>query len=783
MKHLVLPSILVLTWGTLVADDLNPVRFKEAPTHAPVVLVEGGQPKASICVMGKPDSAVNEVVNELVNAVEQATGAKLPVVKNKVVLPAIVIGNCDQAAAAGLVGGTMPIEGFAIKTAADCVFIVGHESSDDTPKPAVASSGTAWGTLEFLERFVNVRWYWPPDRGGRSIVKMSDLRLSPVWLEDAPAFRKREIWPPSGSSWNGSGQALGPIFKRLRAGNSWPVNIRVHQPDWSKVAEYTEQRPECFQLGSDGKRNFTMLCYSNPRTLETYLENIARVFDKGEKAPIGISGNTITVSPADAEIACVCPDCQKLWDPNAGRYGTASKIVASFVERLAGEVKKRWPDKTVIYLPYLNYTLAPAGIHFPGNVEVQICGMPGLAQYKEPAIAAEEQLNIDHWSAISGRKIQNWHYDCWPEDRTKAPYQYPHVIQAFYRANRDKTIGTFINGTQDHFPRQNISLYCWMKLLWNPDFNVDDATSEFTRRMFGPAAKTMAELLQIQIDGWEKSRWPDAMMSPKALYHVSYPPDTVKKMKALLARAQQETAGDALSAQRVEYYAAPFDAFVAEYETVVEGKGVRVLTAHKVPENPKIDGKLDDAVWQRAMETSLVKLVAGKEVEPKYATKVKAVWTAEGITYGFHMAEPAPQSLVRNITARDDSNAWWNDNIEIYIDATGKAGGQYYQWIINPNGIILDGRGEDASWNPEGVQAKSFVGEDFWSMEVFIPYSVFPELVRPGTGAEWFGQITRHRMSDAKRTPESIQENQKLNAKFGGYNRNLADFSPLRFLE
>src|SRR5262249_38719457 len=159
-----------------------------------------------------------------------------------------------------------------------------------------------------------------------------------------------------------------------------------------------------------------------------------------------------------------------------------------FVNKLAVEVKQRWPDKTVIYLPYLNYTLAPDGLKFPGNVEVQICGMPGLAQYKEPKIAAEDQANIDKWMAISGRKVQNWHYDCWPEDRTKAPYQYPHVAQAFYRANRDKTIGSFINGDHDHFPRQNISLYCWMKLMWNPEFNVDDAVAQFSARMFGPAA-------------------------------------------------------------------------------------------------------------------------------------------------------------------------------------------------------------------------------------------------------------------------------------------------------
>ena len=32
-------------------------------------------------------------------------------------------------------------------------------------------------------------------------------------------------------------------------------------------------------------------------------------------------------------------------------------------------------DFTIVYLPYLNYTAAPKGFRFPGNVEVQLAGM------------------------------------------------------------------------------------------------------------------------------------------------------------------------------------------------------------------------------------------------------------------------------------------------------------------------------------------------------------------------------------------------------------------------
>ena len=63
-------------------------------------------------------------------------------------------------------------------------------------------------------------------------------------------------------------------------------------------------------------------------------------------------------------------------------------------------------------------------------------------------------------------------------------------------------------GTTDHWPRQHISLYCWLKVLWNPAFDMDAAIEEYVRRMYGPAADPMRELVKMQTEGWEKARLP-----------------------------------------------------------------------------------------------------------------------------------------------------------------------------------------------------------------------------------------------------------------------------------
>jgi hypothetical protein len=447
--------------------------------------------------------------------------------------------------------GEIPTEGFAIRTEPKSVVIT-----------AADQNGLAWGMYEFLERFVGVRFYWPDygndfGHSGTSIVERESLLIDPVHLTDAPAFPKRERWPSGGPR---IGEArMSDHDRRMRCGDTWPVQLIVHAPHgWDKI--YKESRPEIFQLRKDGRRDFNMLCYGDPLTLKTYLEEIALQRKKQEtdetiqRGRAILQGNSITVSPADAAVACRCEDCRALWDKEGCHYGTASKVLGTFVANLGREVQERWPDMTVIFLPYKNCTMAPKGIDFTDNVQVQICGMPGLAQYKDSAIWDRMQSNVDSWVNLTGNRIQNWHYSCWPANRTEAVYLFPHTIQKYYRHNRDKTVGTFINGVKDHWPRQHLSLYVWLKVLWDPDVHVDAIIDTYCRRMYGPAAGTMRQVVDMLIEGWEGTEWSPHVLSPKTVYEQSYPREDVLKIKNLLETAYDEAAGNELVTRRLDYW-------------------------------------------------------------------------------------------------------------------------------------------------------------------------------------------------------------------------------------
>jgi hypothetical protein len=102
--------------------------------------------------------------------------------------------------------------------------------------------------------------------------------------------------------------------------------------------------------------------------------------------------------------------------------------------------------------------------------------------------------------------------------------------------------------------------------------------------------------------------------------------------------------------------------------------------------------------------------------------------------------------------------------------------------IVNAAGTEYDTRNDDLSWDHKGLKTAVFVGKGFWSMEAYMPLSAYSDAAKPATGTVWHGQFCRHRMKDDKKSVPG-RENQKLNAQFGGFNSNIADFAPIKFVE
>lgn len=255
-------------------------------------------------------------------------------------------------------------------------------------------------------------------------------------------------------------------------------------------------------------------------------------------------------------------------------------------------------------------------------------------------------------------------------------------------------------------------------------------------------------------------------------------------MRKLIDQAQTLAKDNPEVLARIDYYIEPFPAFYKEFDFVVNGKGMSSLTMMKTSEMPTIDGKLDEPVWQTAppVVMKIYDAKAQTAAVAKFPTQVRALWLpGQGLLFSFHMNEPSPTTLLADKQGRDDGGLWGQDCVELFIDTSGKNSGHFYQFILTAGGGVYDSKNNDPGWNCEGLKFAKHLGDDFWSMEVFIPAKAI-EIDFNSTAADsrtWYGQFTRHRVSNRK----GGAENQKMNVNQAGFNSNTGDFGELIFKE
>ena len=757
---------------------LNPVKFLEKPSGKAVELVKDGKPLSTIVIakemLKTPRSIELKAAKELQAHVKMATGAELPIEADNAVTGGvhILIGESDLTRQLKIgVDGLRP-EGFRVKTFDGGLAIVGIVGGPWVPGVLPNNQGSLFGVYDVLERYLGVRWYYPGE-DGRIVPPQKDFIVPPVHYTDAPVRTLRTQLSGGDSE----------LYPRYRAGKSTPVDIRCHTPlRFNTLKEH----PECLELDLSGNRNPGMPCYGNPKTAELFVQDVADFYEKGVKTPWLLWDNAtlwapptdkvIYISPPDKGVACSCDYCKKLFEPDADALGRASKIMCQYVTHVAELVKKRWPDKTVYYLPYANYTLPPEGLKFPDNVVVCVCLMYGVNE-KEPSVAKAHGEMIRGWKKATGRKVFLWTYPCWPVEDTMLPFQYPHAMQAFEKANNADIEGEGLCG--DYFAAQAPTMYCYWRLMWNPDFKVDAAIAEFVNLMYGPAKEPMRGIYAMLTDRWEKIQWrkPPASwhVSPKQIHEETMPRKETLQLKKLLADARSLAAPGTVERRRVDYFGTALEKFIVESNRYHEGGGLAEMKILKVGANPLLDGKLDDACWRDAEKYPFKMAMDQKNPVPANGTTVQAVWTDKGVTFGLRLTEAEMDKIKAKCTARD-SDVYSDDSVELFLDVTGERSG-YAQLVVNSLGTVFDRSSEAEDWNAEGITAVAAKDKDAWSLEVYVPFSAFKNCPPIKIGSIWYGNFTRSRMAG------KVAELQRWNTLFEPSNLSFNAFGKLRFVE
>ncbi len=137
---------------------------------------------------------------------------------------------------------------------------------------------------------------------------------------------------------------------------------------------------------------------------------------------------------------------------------------------------------------------------------------------------------------------------------------------------------------------------------------------------------------------------------------------------------------------------------------------------------PRIDGRLDDAVWTNArVLENFTEVDPGDNVRPKVKTQAMIAYDDENLYVGFNCSDD-PKDIRATITDRD--GIFRDDFVGIMID-TFKDQQNGYEFFVNPHGIQGDlrrtGNNEDSSYDTVW-QSAGRINDDGWSAEIAIPF-------------------------------------------------------------
>jgi len=197
--------------------------------------------------------------------------------------------------------------------------------------------------------------------------------------------------------------------------------------------------------------------------------------------------------------------------------------------------------------------------------------------------------------------------------------------------------------------------------------------------------------------------------------------------------------------------------------------------ARRIAKGPKLDGKLDDAVWHDAPSTGVfTNTMNGSPADQK--TEAKLLWDGKFLYVAFDNQDT---DIWANLTKRDDK-LWTQEADELMIDADGN-GKTYVELQVAPNGNVfdtylpeyrkyedsIDPKAKPYSWNSK-LQAKVAVDgtlnkredkDKVWTVEMAIPLEDVKGLdkasavkIPPAVGDKW--RINMFRMDQPQGKPQ-----------------------------
>lgn len=200
---------------------------------------------------------------------------------------------------------------------------------------------------------------------------------------------------------------------------------------------------------------------------------------------------------------CTCEKCREKDE----KEGSPSGSIIYFVNRIAEEIEKEYPDVLIHTFAYRYSRRAPKFIRPRDNVIVRLCNIE--CSWDEPmrekfendknSYSAEFVQNITDWGKIA-KHLYIWDYAC-NFSYYILPFPNYHVLADNLKYYRECKVdgmlqqGNFAYGEATGLAE--LEAYLCAKLMWNVNADVNALIKEFTDALYGSSAKYIREYAEL----------------------------------------------------------------------------------------------------------------------------------------------------------------------------------------------------------------------------------------------------------------------------------------------
>jgi len=384
-------------------------------------------------------------------------------------------------------------DGFMIESREDRIYITGTH-----PR------GTLYGVYEFLEENLGCRFFSPeveviPKAREMAIEPVSCKRVPLIEYRSSSVFQLRDPVYAAKRKINGQAGNLEEKFGgRVEYGKSYFVHTFCR--DLLRPEDYFDTHPEYFsEINGQRIREKTQLCLTNPEVLELVTRQVLEDIRRQPKARI------FSVSQDDNNNGCTCPKCAAL----DAYEGSQAGSLLHFVNKVAQEVEKEFPDVIIDTLAYQYTRRPPKHVRARKNVCVRLCSIECCFVHPLGECTADDPDAPRKDYAQSFRDdIVDWGKMCdrlyiWDYVTNFSHYWMPHPnfhvlaenIRFFYENN---VRGLFEQGcgAEGGGEMNDLRAYILSRAMWDPYVDPDQLRREFLKAVYGSAAPFLEEYLE-----------------------------------------------------------------------------------------------------------------------------------------------------------------------------------------------------------------------------------------------------------------------------------------------